>query len=67
MREVSMLQEEKNALEMEKARELEKVRHEYEGNLLNQLQNVRNCQNSAKELYEAELRNLREALSSKEG
>ena len=67
MREVSMLQEEKNALEMEKARELEKVRVEYEGNLLNQLQNVRNCQNSAKELYEAELRNLREALSSKEG
>jgi hypothetical protein len=33
---------------------------------MTQLQNVRSCQNNSKELYEAQIRNLKEILDDKE-
>ena len=47
-------------------KEIEKLKSEFEGSLLAQLQNVRSCQNNSKELYEAQIRNLKEMVDQRE-
>ena len=60
------MHEEKNSLEIEKQKEVEKLKNEFEASLVNQLQNVRSCQNNSKDLYDTQIRNLKEIIDEKE-
>ena len=42
------------------------MKTEFEASLLAQLQNVKSCQNNSKELYEAQIRNLKEMIDQRE-
>lgn len=42
------------------------MKNEFETSLVTQLQNVRSCQNNSKDLYDTQIRNLKEIIDEKE-
>lgn len=53
-------------MEIEKNKEIEGVKAEFEKGMLLQMQNLRNVQSNAKELYEVQINRLKEEIKTKE-
>lgn len=60
--EISILHNEKNDLEVIKNRQLEEFRNEHEKNMAGIIQGIRSTHDNSKDIYETQLRKLREII-----
>lgn len=64
--EISRLHEEKNDLEMIKNKEMELFKQEHEKNMTGVIQSIRSTHDNSKDLYEMQVRKLRETIDRQE-